>query len=136
MTVLEIVKSKTKNLPELADVDIQLAIDEIEQHIKNFINYDTDESIPDGHLYTWANMSRDLVKYDYYANQTLETLTSLPDIDPNLINTLKVGDVSISLGSGTASNDKVKALRSHNATLDDITMNYKNELYRFRRMVW
>jgi hypothetical protein len=133
MTVLEIVKAKTKKLTDLQSIDYDIAIDEVEQKIKSYINRD---EVPEELNFTWANMSVDLLKYSYYSNLTPEKLTSDPDIDPALISSLKIGDLSIQLGSVSSLDDRVKALKAHRISLDDLIMNYKDDLNKYRRMVW
>jgi hypothetical protein len=128
MTVNEIVRAKIKN-EAITELDIQLAINEVEEVIKNYCNIDT---IPDALKFTWANMSVDLVRYQYESNISADDV--LAGIDANDISNLKIGDTQIALQGNNSERSKI--LKSHRPNLDQIVMNNKQQLNRFRRMVW
>lgn len=133
MTVLEIVGAKVKALVAsgaITEVNEQLAIDETEQVIKNYCNINL---VPAGLNFTWANMAVDLLKYTYASNSA-DTSSAEPDSAE--VSSVKIGDTQIQLGGASTTNQRAAALRSHTAMLDSITMNYKEQLNKFRRMVW
>ncbi len=130
MTVNEIVRAKIKDAA-ITEPDIQLAVDEVEEVIKNYCSID---EVPEGLKYTWANMSVDLVKYTCQSNKSGDDV--LEGLDASDVSSLKIGDTNIGLQGGSSSNERNKALRSHQPNLDRIIMNHKEQLNRFRRMVW
>ncbi len=128
MTVNEIVRAKIKD-EAITELDIQLAINEVEEVIKNYCNIDT---IPEALKFTWANMSVDLVRYQYESNISADDV--LAGIDASDVSNLKIGDTQIALQGNNS--ERGKTLKSHRPNLDQIVMNNKEQLNRFRRMVW
>jgi len=128
MTVDEIVRTKIKN-EAITELDIQLAVNEVEEVIKNYCNIDT---IPDALKFTWANMTVDLVRYQYESNIGADDV--LAGIDASDVSNLKIGDTQIALQGNNSERSKI--LKSHRPNLDQIVMNNKQQLNRFRRMVW
>jgi len=128
MTILEIVKAKIKN-EAITELDIQLAISEVEEVIKNYCNIDT---IPEALKFTWANMAVDLIRYQYESNIGEDDV--LAGIDVSDVSNLKIGDTQIALQGNNSERGRI--LKSHRPNLDQIVMNNKEQLNRFRRMVW
>jgi len=128
MTILEIVKAKIKN-EAITELDIQLAISEVEEVIKNYCNIDT---IPEALKFTWANMAVDLIRYQYESNIGEDDV--LAGIDVSDVSNLKIGDTQIALQGNNSERGRI--LKSHQPNLDQIVMNNKEQLNRFRRMVW
>ena len=128
MTILEIVQAKIKN-EAITELDIQLAVMEVEEVIKNYCNID---QVPEALKYTWANMSVDLVRYQYESNISADDV--LAGIDASDVSNLKIGDTQIALQGNNS--ERGKTLKSHRPNLDQIVMNNKQQLNRFRRMVW
>jgi len=128
MTVFEIVNAKLNN-DAITELDIHMAIDEVGEEIKNYCNID---EIPNGLKYTWANMAIDLAKYQFEVNNPVDDI--LDAIDATDVSTLKIGDTQIALGGNNS--ERATALKSHKPNLDQILMNYKAQLNRYRRMVW
>lgn len=126
MTVLEIVNLKITDAT-ITELDIQLAIDEVQMVIKNYCNID---EVPEALNYTWANMAVDLIKYNYESNNSGGEVAA----DAADVSSLKIGDTQIQLGGGSSS--RAKVLNSHKLNLDRIVMNYQSQLNKFRRMVW
>lgn len=120
MTVLEIVHAKLNN----DELPYQLAVEEVEQAIKNYCNID---KIPEELKFVVANMAVDLVRYEQAAKDGLEEI-SLTDVS-----SIKIGDTSINLGKSSTS-DSVHNRRI--ANVNKVVLNYKEQLHRFRRMVW
>jgi len=126
MTALEIVNLKIKNA-SITELDKELAINEIEQVIKNYCNID---KIPEELNYTWANMAVDLINYNYQLNNNDDIVKA----DSADVSSIKVGDTQIQLGGGN--NSRAKTLNSHIPNLDQIVLNYQSQLNKFRKMVW
>jgi len=126
MTALEIVNLKIKNA-SITELDKELAINEIEQVIKNYCNID---KIPEELNYTWANMAVDLINYNYQLNNN----DDIVEADSADVSSIKVGDTQIQLGGGN--NSRAKTLNSHIPNLDQIILNYQSQLNKFRKMVW
>ena len=116
MTVNEIVRAKVK-IEAITELDIQLAINEVEEVIKNYCNIDI---IPDALKFTWANMSVDLVRYQYESNISADDV--LVGIDASDISNLKIGDTQIALQGNNS--ERSKTLKSHRPNLDQIVMNH------------
>ena len=131
MTYLElvrIIKQKQKKVL-FSDDDILAALEEVEQVIKNYCSI---PNVPNALRYTWCNMSIDLLLYNYEVNTTPDDV--LEAFDPSDVSTIKVGDTSISLGDKYRSNARSRTLQSHQANLDAIVTNYKDQLNQFRRL--
>ena len=135
MTVIEIVSAKVKALiasGAITDVDIQLAVDETAQSIRTYCNIDVDCLLPVELNFTHANMTVDLLKYTYASNST----DAEAEVDAAEVSSIKIGDTQIQLNGASSTNARAAALRSHAARLDDVTMNYREQLNKFKRMVW
>lgn len=109
------------------DNDITLALEEVEQAIKNYCGI---PQVPEALKYTWCNMSIDLLLYNYEVNTAPDDV--LDAFDASDVSTIKVGDTSVSLGDKYRNNQRSRTLQSHNSNLDDIVMNYKAQLNQFR----
>lgn len=132
MTVKDHVKQIVEVKFGTLDVDethVNLVIDEIETVILNYCNI---LEVPHALRFTWANMTVDLVKYEIEANRTDELDTMFDARDVSIIH---VGDTEIDF-RGLGNTVKNRILKSHDAALDDIVMNYQQQLNRFRKMVW
>lgn len=133
--VLEIVKTKlgVETPPEPL---LNINIDEVEQAILNYCNLDV---VPKALTYTFANMVCDIHTYDAQINKdnapSDEEGLDL-DISASGVNSVRVGNTTVSFGSGSDTSSRNKALRSHQANLDSLLLNYKEQLNRFRKMGW
>lgn len=135
MTVIEIVSAKVKALiaaGAITDVDIQLAVDETAQSIRTYCNIDVSIPLPVELNFTHANMAVDLLKHTYAVNSTDVDA----EVDAAEVSSIKIGDTQIQLNGASTTNARAAALRSHKATLDDVVMNYQDQLNKFKRMVW
>ena len=128
LELVRIIKQKQTKV-EFSDSDILAALQEVEQVIKNYCLI---PSVPEALKYTWCNMSIDLLLYNYEVNTTPDDV--LNAFDPSDVSTIKVGDTSISLGDKYRSNARSRTLQSHQANLDAIVTNYKDQLNQFRRL--
>lgn len=121
MTALEIVFAK---LHTEDGVPYQVAIEEVEQAIKNYCNID---KVPEELKFVVANMAVDLIRYEQAAKDALE------EISPTDISSIKIGDTSINLGKSSTT-DSVHSRRISN--VNKVVLNYTDQLNKFRRMVW
>ena len=128
LELVKIIKQKHKKVT-FTDDDILAGLQEVEQAIKNYCSI---PEVPVALRYTWCNMTIDLLLYNYETNTTPNDV--LEAFDPSDVSTIKIGDTSISLGDKYRNNARSRILQSHNSNLDDIIMNYKAQLNRFRRL--
>lgn len=130
MKLKEIVIAKMNN-PNLTDIEIEIAILETEEVIKNYCNIDI---IPQELKFTWANMTTDLLRYQYEMNNPQSNDDILNSFGTADISELRVGDTQIGVGGNNSVS--AKALNSHKANLDALTFDYQSQLNRFRKLVW
>lgn len=134
--VKQIVKTKL-GVDSPSDALLDINIDEIEQAILNYCNIDI---VPKQLMYTFANMVCDINTYDSQVvkDNTPATEESEGDIEipASGINSVRVGNTTVTFGSGSDTSVRNRALRSHEADLDSLILNYKAQLNKFRRMVW
>lgn len=129
MTVLEIVQAKLgESGASLSPLSLELAIAEVEQAIKNYCSI---SSVPDALCFTWANMAVDLLRYELASS---EGPNEDEEIDVGGVSSIRMGDTTINLGGANSSYGR--AINSHKANLDEIIMNHREQLHKFRRMVW
>lgn len=134
--VKQIVKTKL-GVDSPSDALLDINIDEIEQAILNYCNIDV---VPKQLMYTFANMVCDINTYDSQVvkDNTPATEENEGDIEipASGINSVRVGNTTVTFGSGSDTSVRNRALRSHEADLDSLILNYKAQLNKFRRMVW
>lgn len=130
MTALEILNKKLTDA-NIDNVTRELAIEEVSQAVKNYCNIDV---VPEQLNFVVANMSLDLIRYQSAVAST-GTL-DINNIGTSDIASLSIGDTSINLGEGSPTNDITVAKKSHVPNLDEIIMNNREQLQKFRRMVW
>lgn len=118
---------------------LKTTVNEIEQTILNYCNIN---EIPKELTYTFANMVVDLFRYeDEFIKATTvsvegEEEEAEPDVNTGNINSIRVGDTTITFGSGSDTSIYNKNLRSHQANLDTVVLDYESQLKKFRRLVW
>lgn len=111
-------------------------IDEVHQAICNYCNIDC---VPEELKYVWANM---VVDYWRWSTSVAGSGSGTPG-KPNLstvaitVASLKEGDTTIGFSADTAS-QSAQSGNAHSmaAVLDQVVMNYLDQLNRFRRVVW
>lgn len=126
--VLEIVKIRLGATEENADITpfIKILIQQAGQKILNLTNLDT---VPKGLYYLWANIVKDLF------------IIELPnhDLSQGLVSTgggsITIGDTSIK-GENSNSNSGNAGSKSKEKSLEDVVLNYKQEIYRYRDLRW
>jgi hypothetical protein len=123
--LISIINSKTKDKFNVDDVT--LALQEVEVAIKNYCHR---AEVPGELYFTWCNMSIDLLDYEAEKNK------AAADVQVTDVSDVKIGDVSFKVGTPTSGSDsRSLAIRSHRLNLDDIVMNYRDQLNNFRR-IW
>lgn len=132
--ILKIIKTKSKRITEsdrhnFIDEELMEFIEEVEQSI---LNYCQIPRVPTQLNYVWANMAVDLIHYFIEVNYTPKD--PLDGLDVSDLSSVKVGDTSVYIGDKYRSNHRSRTLQSHNANLDEITMNYTKQLNQFRRI--
>lgn len=135
MTVNEIVIAKLGTLypTSITSTDVTIGIDEVAEKIKNYCSLET---IPDALRYTQANMVIELLRYQYESKVTTLGTASDVEFDSSDVSSITVGDTSIGLKGGNSNSPRSLALKSHVSNLDDLVFNYREDLNKFRRMVW
>lgn len=113
----DIIKAKTSGI-ELHDEEIDLALEEVEVAFKNYCNR---HDIPDRARFLVANLAVDLLKSQHTGN------SDGSDIPAGELGSITVDDVSLSFDASK---------RSHVINLDDILLNYREQLNQFRKMRW
>lgn len=109
---------------------IEASIDEVEQEI---INYCQITEVPDALRFTVANMSIDLLEYETEVNK-VASAADLESIDLADVSSIRVGDTAVNIGEGRSANVRKSRLNRHKSNLDDVVMNYRAQLNRFRRL--
>ena len=127
--VIEIIKAKDL-YNDLSPDLISISIDEVEQVV---LNYCMIPVVPDALRFTVANMTLDLLKYQLEVSKPA-TQMDIGDIDISDVSGVKVGDTSVDIGESRRDNVRKSRLNSHKSNLDDIVMNYRSQLNRFRRL--
>lgn len=136
MQVVKIIKAKNKRIGSLkeetvqSDNDILLRVEEVEQTI---LNYCQIPGVPPALNYVWANMTIDLLLYEIEMNNKPED--PLDGLDVSDLSSVKIGDTSLYIGDKYRSNLRSRTLQTHNASLDQIVMNYTAQLNQFRRIL-
>lgn len=130
MRTVEIVVTK---LPaNVSSTMCQLAVEEVEQAVKNYCDI---VKVPDELRFVVANMAVDLVRYQL-ATQKADAGAE-EDVTLNDVSSLTIGDTKVELkGEEKSSTLEAKAQNSHTPNLDGIVMNYRAQLNKFRRMCW
>lgn len=109
MTVKEIVLSKLKLSTSTIDIDI--AIDEVGQKIRNYCNIPDIEEIPTGLNFTYSNMVVGLIGY------------ASPNMLQKDVTNIKMGDTSYTFD-----------LTSKQKFIDNLILNYEDDLTKYRKV--
>lgn len=109
-------------------------INEVEQAI---LNYCCIPEVPDALCYTWANMVFDLYQYQNAVNIGLAGDDD--DMVTTILNgnfgTIDMGDSMWKQGEADMSSPYYRGISAHSGNLDDVLMNYRAQLNRFR-LIW
>lgn len=132
LVLISIIKRKV-NTEIISDEDISNGIDEVEQYV---LNYCCIPQVPFALRFVLANMTVDLLNYQYYKLNADEPKS---DSDSDVIgigdiSNIQVGDTQVKLGNWSVADNKTNALKSHQANLDDVLFDYNTQLNQFRRI--
>ena len=141
---------KTASINEKVDLDTffgdfdpsdinQFYLEEAEIKITNYINW---TYVPESLYFVWASLGRDLLLADLYRSGLLDKgeakSTGEPDIDPNSIKKIIVGDTTTEFGSShwkSTFDGVYNAMADTSREIDAIVRGYKFDLDRHRKIV-
>lgn len=132
MDILTIFNTKLKsqlddtNFAKVTEEMKTLYLKEAEQKILNYCNIST---IPKGLFFVWVDISIDILKRDspYLFIRTDREITE------NDINSIKVGDTTLSLNSNTNDKNKAKSGNSGAEHIDEVLLSYVRQLQTYRK---
>jgi hypothetical protein len=130
MTTAEILDTKLAAL-SITIADTSMLLEEVAYTITNYCNL---TEVPDGLVFTQANMALDLARYENELSKTPADLDAA-DVDIDSISAVKIGDTNVTLG-GNKGSVRTSTLRGHQIRLDNLLLDYKAQLNKFRKMVW
>ena len=117
----------------------QFYLEEAEIKITNYINW---SYVPESLYFVWASLGRDLLLADLYRSGLLgkgeSEGTNEPDIDPNSIKKIIVGDTTTEFGTShakSAFSGVYTPMADTNREIDAIVRGYKFDLDRHRKIV-
>ena len=134
--VVSIIKSKASllglTIPEGTETTL---VNEVEEAICNYCNI---SQVPSELKHVWANMAIDLLRW-YLSVAGTQSEGGTPSVStaPVMMSSLKEGDTTIGF-SADVSSQRSKAENAHNiaGSIDQVVMNYQDQLNRFRKVVW
>lgn len=128
-----IINIKLSNIIKDINEDlIPMAIDEVTQAILNYCNIKT---VPDELRYVHANMVYDLVNYYYSKGVGIKEGTDVDVVTTEgEVTSISLGDMKIGLGSISGTTSTNKDSNAHTNAIDDIVLNYTEQLNQFREM--
>jgi hypothetical protein len=132
--VVTLVASRADKLNLDSDANFQKElVDEVEQSIGNYCNRD---ALPEELQFDWTNMTIDLLRW--YDSQTNDSGSGSPSVveGPMIVSSVTEGSVSIGLKSANEQKSSPAQSRTIAGVLDEIVMNYRDHLNRFRRLSW
>lgn len=119
--VLDVVKLRLGISDDSKDALIDSYVQEIGQRILHYCNL---PEIPDGLAHTWASMVVDAVRVDLPQDERIAATVGGGE-------SVKIGDTSVtSGGSGGGVSNTSKSV------IDQVVLNYRIDLNRYRRMRW
>lgn len=133
--ILAIAKNKLKGLSGLTDADILGSIEEVEASIRNYCHFRLIEPMPLGIRFVWANMSVDLARYESAKAKADAGTESEADVSTSNLTSIKIGDTQLGFSANGNGSTTSTAIKSHTANLDDLLMNYKEQLKCFRHPI-
>ena len=134
MTVEEILDIKLKGI-DVDPVELKMLIEEVKESILNFTNR---SEVPKPLNFVWANMVVDYINYlqmsrkpdDEGSESGVEGL----QVKLGKVTKIKIGDTDFSLSDDSSTTFGVSD-GSHSVNLDEIVLNYKDQLMQYRR-IW
>ena len=133
--ILVTAKNKLKGLSGLDDATILSSIEEVETSIRNYCHFRPVEKMPGGVRFVWANMSVDLVRYETAKAKADAGTEDEADVSTTNLTSIKIGDTQLGFSANGNGSSASTAIKSHTANLDDLLMNYKEQLKCFRHPI-
>ena len=136
----EVVAKVKHSLQRLYDVDLEVydeslldVVDEAGQAILNYCNL---QEVPRELFHVWKRLSLDLYAFEAASKAESSGESTSPSL-AGVVTGITEGDASISLAVD-ASSQNAKALNAHNVAsgVDGFILDYKDQLNRYRRVVW
>lgn len=134
MTVEEILEIKLNGV-EVDPIELTMLIEEVKESILNFTNR---SEVPKPLNFVWANMVVDYINYLQMArkpeDEDSDTGAEGLQVKLGKVTKIKIGDTDFSLSDDSSATFGVSA-SSHAVNLDEIVLNYKDQLIQYRR-IW
>lgn len=117
----------------------QSYVDEVGQSILTYTNLET---VPDGLLYVWVSMLVDCWRWLTAVRNNASTGTGEGDTEPSspvptFVSSVTEGDVTVAMSQTNKSTaDNPANAHDMRGALDQIVMNYANQLNRFRTVLY
>jgi hypothetical protein len=94
-------------------------------------------AIPEGLIFTWANMTVDLMRYQYasaaaQASDATATETATAG-DTGAVKSVRIGDLTLTFEAPKSGTEAAASSSGHAPALDDLVMNYHYQLLAHRR---
>lgn len=134
MTVEEILDIKLKGI-DVDPVELKMLIEEVKESILNFTNR---SEVPKPLNFVWANMVVDYINYLQMSRKPngegSESGVEGLQVKLGKVTKIKIGDTDFSLSDDSSTTFGVSD-GSHSVNLDEIVLNYKDQLIQYRR-IW
>lgn len=116
-STIDIIRAKTSSL-SIDETDRRFALEEVETAFRNYCNR---SDIPSDARFVIANLAVDLLKSQH------GDVNSSAEAPAGELASISVDDVNLSFDANA---------RSHTVNLDDLLLNYREQMNRFRKMRW
>lgn len=118
--ILALVKTRLHSLDASQDPLINSYISEIENRILHYCNADI---IPDGLKFTWTAMVMDVLRVEQSSVDEIANTTDQGE-------TVKLGDTAVAPAKSPGLTNTTKSV------IDEIVVNYRIDLNRYRKLRW
>lgn len=118
--ILALVKLRLHLLDTSQDTLINSYVSEIQDRITHYCNVDV---IPDGLKFTWTAMVMDVLRVEQSSVDEIANTTDQGE-------TIKLGDTSVAPSKSSGVTNTTKSL------IDEVVLNYRIDLNRFRKLRW
>lgn len=118
--ILALVKTRLQLLDSSQDTLINSYVSEIQNRIVHYCNVDV---IPDGLKFTWTAMVMDVLRVEQSSVDEIANTTDQGE-------TVKLGDTSVAPAKIPGVTKSTKSI------VDEVVLNYRIDLNRFRKLRW
>lgn len=118
--ILALVKTRLQLLDSSQDTLINSYVSEIQNRIVHYCNVDV---IPDGLKFTWTAMVMDVLRVEQSSVDEIANTTDQGE-------TVKLGDTSVAPAKIPGVTNSTKSI------VDEVVLNYRIDLNRFRKLRW